>query len=91
MPPNRYGWTHQQQRAAIAPEVAAGRAWCAEPVCLFEADGLGRLIEPGSAWDLCHDPSGLVVIGPGHARCNRSEAGRRRHAQPARAPRRWAL
>lgn len=88
---SKYGKDHQLEREAWRPAVEAGLEDCREPVCLHELDGLGRRIRPGSAWDLCHDPSGMVVIGPGHERCNRSEGARRGHAQRRRAPRRWAL
>lgn len=91
MATSRYGWEHQQERAAWRPSVEAGLEDCREPVCLFELDGLGRRIQPGSPWHLCHDPSGTVVIGPGHRRCNTSEGARRMHAQRRREPRRWEL
>lgn len=91
MPKAKYGWAHQQQKETWRPAVDAGHEDCREPVCLEEIDGLGRRIQPGTAWDLCHDPSGEVVIGPGHARCNRSEAAKRMHRTRAPLPRRWVL
>ena len=36
-----------------------------------------RLIDAGQG---CHDPSGTKIIGPGHARCNESEAAKRGNA-----------
>src|SRR5690242_12033595 len=57
----RYRYAHQQTRNAWRPIVAAGEAYCAEPVCKFKS----RLIPPEWAgtqlWHVCHDPSGTVV------------------------------
>lgn len=72
---------HRAQRRYWEPIVAAGQAYCAEPVCLEVRDGRSRWIEPGSPWHVCHDPSGTVYLGPGHARCNTSEAATRGNRQ----------
>lgn len=73
----RYRYAHQQERKTWVPVVAAGEAYCAEPVCKMRS----RLIPPAWAntqlWHLCHDPTGTVVIGPGHRRCNTSEGATR--------------
>ena len=69
----RYRHAHQQERKRWEPTVAAGDAYCVEPVCLYRS----RWIPPGSAWNLSHDPSGTVWIGPSHEKCNLSEAAKR--------------
>jgi len=38
-----------------------------------------RFIAPDEAWDVAHDDSGTVILGPAHQACNRVEAGRKRH------------
>lgn len=97
----RYRHAHQQERKRWAPVVAAGDAYCAEPVCLMKS----RWIPPNWAttqlWHLCHDPSGTIVIGVGHRKCNLSEAAKRgnkmrsRKAKPPptkkRPTNRWVL
>jgi hypothetical protein len=58
----------------------AGAGLCAERVCVKRS----RIITPDMALHLCHDPTGTVVIGLGHAECNVHEAatrGRRRQQQ----------
>lgn len=91
----RYTWSFRKERERWRPVVDAGDAYCAETVCKMP----DRWIAPGSKWDLCHDPSGEQVIGPGHAKCNRSEAAvrgnrmRSASAAPPPAPTagRWSL
>lgn len=87
----RYDRDFREQRKQAAKLVAAGQAICAEAVCLKPT----RWIEPGTPWDLCHDTTGQVVLGPGHRACNRSEAARRGNRQRSQAgtsePRRMAL
>lgn len=68
-----YGTEHQALRARWASEVAAGRAYCAEVVCIMS----DRWIPPGSAWDLAHGATRQTYRGPAHMRCNRSEGGKR--------------
>lgn len=76
----KYRHAHQQERKRWEPVVAAGEAYCAEARCLMKS----RWIPPGSRWDLAHDPSGTVVIGVSHARCNRSEGASRGNRMRAR-------
>lgn len=64
-----YGADHAAVRRMLAPQVAAGDGWCAEPVCLFES----RWIPPSSPWDLAHNRECGGWRGPAHAKCNRSE------------------
>ena len=87
----RYRYAHQQIRKRLRAIVDAGEAYCVEPVCVMPS----RWIQPGTPWDVCHDPTGTITTGPGHARCNRREGASRgnrmRRAKPVRTPRRWAL
>lgn len=78
---------HKAQRETWTPVVEAGDAWCAEPLCLEERDGRGRWIQPGSPWDVAHDTTGTVYLGPAHARCNRSEGATRGNRMRGHAPR----
>jgi len=77
---------YRAARKQLTPEVAAGRAYCVEPVCLMGS----RWIEPGTTWDVCHDTTGAVITGPGHARCNRSEGATRGNRMRGGIGR-WAL
>ena len=65
-----YGATHQRARADMAPTIAAGRAACAR---------CGQPIEPGQDWHLDHSDDRSGYIGPSHAHCNTSAAGKRSH------------
>lgn len=67
---------HQQARAHYAQVIRRGEGWCVEPVCLLPT----RHIAPGTAWDVCHDPSARIITGPGHAKCNRAEGAKRGNA-----------
>lgn len=83
---------HRAERKAIDQAQARGEVlWCVEPVCLMSS----RLIQPWQRADVCHDPSGTVVTGPGHSLCNRSEgAGRGNRARGrsrGNVVRRWVL
>jgi hypothetical protein len=69
---NQYGGTHQATRRQFKPDVDAGRARCAELVCVMQS----RWIRPGSAWDLAHDRTHGGYLGPAHRRCNRAEGAR---------------
>lgn len=93
----QYRHAHQAERKRWQPVVDAGEAYCAERICKMST----RWIAPGSRWDLAHDETGTVYLGPAHHSCNRSEgaargnrmrAGRlvKRPAKP-RNPNRWAL
>ena len=75
----KYDYTHRKVRVQLQHAIDAGQGLCAEPVCLMDS----REIPPGSGpddWHVCHDPSGTRIIGPGHARCNESEAAKRGNA-----------
>lgn len=63
-----YGYDHQRVRASLAPFVAAGEAACAR---------CGRLIVPGTPWDLGHTQDRQAYTGPEHRRCNRRDGGLR--------------
>lgn len=88
----RRGRQDQRARAALAPLVAAGLAYCWR---------CRQPIRPGEAWDAGHvadlatggDPAGRVL--PEHSRCNRSAGGKlgaqlRRGRRPRRRPAAWA-
>ena len=93
----KYGHAHQQERERWRPIVAAGEAYCAEPVCLMRSRLIPAAWAPTQLWHVCHDPSGLIVIGVGHRRCNLAEAARRgnrmRRKRPPRTPKsgRWVI
>lgn len=61
----KYSGYYLAIRRAWAPVVARGEATCHEPVCLKDT----RAIHPGSSWDLSHDPTGTVILGPSHRSC----------------------
>ena len=73
-----YGREHRKLRDEWKPRVEAGEVHCARPGC-------GKLIEPGSAWDLGHNPD-RSYRGPEHRTCNRATRGERRKPVD-RAPR----
>lgn len=81
----QYRWAHQQEREKWRPIVAAGQAYCMEPICVMKT----RLIPPAWAntqlWHLCHDAATGQWIGPGHRRCNLAERNRRRNRRRRRA------
>jgi hypothetical protein len=68
---------HRAARKSLAPVVAAGEAYCVEPVCLKDS----RWIEPGTEWHVSHDMTGTVIIGPSHGVCNVTEAAIRGRAK----------
>ena len=78
---------YRYQRKRWAPIVAAGQALCAQPVCLMTS----RHIPAGAPFDLAHDDSGYVILGPAHQRCNRSDGGKRRHLLAPTTPKRLVL
>jgi hypothetical protein len=90
---------HKGMRAKLAPVVAAGRAMCAEVVCLEcmvhgrcrDVGCEGRRITPGTPWHLAHTDDGLAYKGPAHERCNTSEGATRGNAMRKVTPRRRAL
>ena len=87
----KYRRAHQAERKRLEPHVAAGQAYCAQPVCLMR----NRWIPPGTPWCLGHDDTGTRWIGPVHERCNATDGARRGNTMRAqkRATRtnRWAL
>lgn len=83
-----YGPEHTRQRAQLAPIVAAGKAMCAEVICVEQS----RRIAPDAPWDLAHTPDRTQWLGPAHKICNQNEASRRGgQASGAQAKRRAAL
>jgi hypothetical protein len=65
-----YGENHKRLRRLWESRVASEDVACAR---------CGRLIVPGSPWDLGHaDFDRSVYTGPEHRKCNRATAGRRR-------------
>lgn len=81
----RYGYEHRRLREQWRPRVERGEVACA---C-----GCGRMIPPGAAWDLGHDPMDKRrYLGPMLAACNRNTAlerrlhGRRRRGFHYRSP-----
>lgn len=83
----RYGRDFAALRRQYARVVASGDALCSEPNCVRPS----RLIDPAEPWDLSHDPSGEVVIGPSHRACNRHEAAVRGNRARSGMPRRMML
>lgn len=81
---SKYGREHRAERERhMAALRLAGAGICAERHCLERS----RVITPDMDLHLCHDPTGTVVIGLGHARCNVHEAavrGRKRQQQQRR-------
>jgi hypothetical protein len=89
-----YDGPYRRLRKEWAAVVEQGHAWCSEPRCVMPS----RWIAPGSEWHLAHSPDRQRIIGPAHAKCNLSEAGRRgnpkglakpRRNRPWRPSRRW--
>lgn len=79
--------TRDYRAARKAADAAQGRGeWltCRQPVCLMPSRDIG----PDEPIDIAHDDSGTEVLGPAHARCNRSDGGKRRHQSPTH---RWVL
>ncbi|MCU1418742.1 MAG: hypothetical protein JWP32_2916 [Schumannella sp.] len=68
-----YGYAHQKERRRLTPTVNAGRAYCAQPVCIH-AD---RWIRPGTPWALGHNNNRTAWIGPVHADCNQLDGASR--------------
>ena len=82
--------TPEYRRAykAIRKAQAAGQ-WltCVEPVCVMPT----RDIAPTMRASVSHDPSGTVILGPGHLKCNLREAAVRGNKQRASKRRRLVL
>ena len=89
----RYGAEHRAARAEHMTALRhAGEGTCAEPVCLYRS----RTITPDMRLHLSHDPTGRIVLGLSHARCNTTEASKRARAlqattstTPQQSPLRW--
>ena len=73
------------RRRLIAELQRAGQGRCAEQVCVMRS----RLITPAMSLHLCHDDTGTVIRGLGHAQCNRADAGRRARARQNASQLRW--
>lgn len=92
----RYRYAHQQERNNHwRPIVAAGEAYCAEPICLLPSRWIPPEWAPTQLWHVCHDPTGTVVIGVGHRKCNTSEGATRGNRMRGRrepsTANRWTL
>lgn len=68
-----YDNQHKRHRAALAPVVERGEAYCQQPVCVMPS----RWIPPGSEWHLGHSDDRSEWLGPVHSICNTADAGRR--------------
>lgn len=79
-----YGPAHRKERARWAKVVAAGDAYCVEPICKKPH----RWIAPDEPWHLSHDRASGEWIGPSHRRCNTAEGAT--YGNRARR-RRWVL
>ncbi|KIC66310.1 hypothetical protein RM50_12310 [Pseudarthrobacter phenanthrenivorans] len=65
-----YGTHHINARAALAPQVATGTVPCVR---------CGQLIAAGDPWHLDHNDQRTSYLGPSHAHCNLSAAGKAAH------------
>jgi hypothetical protein len=78
----QYGKEHRALRRQWARKIEQGGVQCQATFCLM----LSREIRPGTPWDLGHTPDRTAWTGPEHARCNRSEGGRRKRVPVTVAP-----
>lgn len=69
-------------RAIVQAQAQGVVLRCVEPKCLMKS----RLIYPSQRASVSHDPSGTVILGPGHLRCNLSEAASRGNRMRGRRP-----
>jgi hypothetical protein len=79
---------HRAARKQLGKLVKAGRAYCAQDICVMP----DRWIPPDTPspdWHVLHDANGIHIIGPGHARCNILDARRRERLEPE--PTRWRV
>lgn len=74
---------HRDARARFATDVESGNGWCAETICVIEAEGGSRWIPPKSRWHAAHTDDGLAYKGPAHERCNTADGARRGNAMRA--------
>lgn len=82
--------TAEYRRAyqAIRKAQAAGEVlWCHEVQCVYPS----RHIYPHQKAAVLHDPTGTVIVGEGHAKCNAREAAIRGNKMRARRRRRLVL
>ena len=82
---------YRAARKHLGVDVAAGRGWCVQPVCVMRT----RYIPPGAPWNVAHDDAGLVILGPAHERCNKRDGAIRGNKMRNRTHgvtvRRWVL
>jgi hypothetical protein len=62
-----------------------GHGTCAEVRCVMSS----RLITPAMRLHACHDSTGTVVLGLGHAQCNLTDAAKRARARQTASRLRW--
>lgn len=74
-------------RAVKAAQRAGQWLTCVEPVCLMPT----RDIAPWMPTHISHDPTGQVILGPSHRRCNITEVNERRGGKRAIRRRRLVL
>jgi hypothetical protein len=79
----RYRYRHQQERKRLKPSVDTGEAYCVQPVCVMRT----RWIAPGTPWDVAHDDTGTITLGPAHAKCNRRDGAVRGNKLRSTKPR----
>ena len=65
-----YGWQHQQERAKW--QLIIGRTG-------WPCSRCDERIQPGDTWHLDHADDRETYLGPSHARCNTSAAGKASH------------
>mgnify|MGYP000275887239 CR=1 FL=1 len=76
------------KRDADAAQARGEWLTCCETICLKST----RDIAPTDDVDIAHDEAGIVVLGPAHAHCNRSEGATRGHRiRAGRDDTRWIL
>jgi hypothetical protein len=76
----RYGRVYKTVRPRVELVVLRGYATCVR---------CGELIAPGAEWQLDHRDDGRGWLGPAHARCNLSAAGRKAQLGMRRRSRVW--
>lgn len=83
---------YRTAEANLKAQIARYGATCVEQPCIMPTRDIPAG-SPRAAWHVCHDTTGTVIVGPGHARCNTSEGATRgnRMRGLALTPRRWVL
>lgn len=74
-------------KAQKAAQARGEWLWCVEPTCLMNT----RAIAPWQRASISHDPTGRIILGDSHLRCNLSEAATRGNKMRARKRRRLVL